>query len=90
MWSKVHIDLPVKYSLFLLDFNENWIFSTDFKKITRKSNLMKIRPVGAELLHADRRTDGQTDMMNLIVAFLNFANVPNADGMTVFMKFFAD
>jgi hypothetical protein len=35
-------------------------------------------------------TCGQTDVMNLIVAFLNFANVPNADGMTVFMKFFAD
>ena len=28
-----------------------------------KSNFMKIRPVGAELLHADGRTDGQTDMM---------------------------
>jgi len=25
------------------------------------SNLMKIRPVGAELFHADRRTDGETD-----------------------------
>jgi hypothetical protein len=25
-----------------------------------KQNLMKIRPVGAELLHVDRRTDGQT------------------------------
>jgi len=30
---------------------------------------MKIRAVGAELLHADRRTD----MMQLIVAFRNFA-----------------
>ena len=35
---------------------------------------MKIRPVGAELFHADRRTDGQTDMTKLIVAFRNFAN----------------
>jgi hypothetical protein len=34
-------------------------------------NLFKIRPVGAELFHAD----GQTDM-NLIIAFRNFANVP--------------
>jgi hypothetical protein len=34
---------------------------------------MKIRPVGAELLHAD----GQTDMTKLIVAFRNFANAPN-------------
>ena len=34
---------------------------------------MKIRPVGAELFHADGRTDGRTDMTKLIVAFHNFA-----------------
>jgi len=33
---------------------------------------MKICPVGAELFHADRRTD----MTNVIVAFRNFANLP--------------
>jgi hypothetical protein len=33
---------------------------------------MKIRPVGAELFHADR----ETDMTKLIVAFRNFANAP--------------
>jgi hypothetical protein len=33
---------------------------------------MKIRPVGAELFHAD----GRTDMTKLIVTFLNFANTP--------------
>jgi len=33
---------------------------------------MKIRPVGAELSHADRRTD----MTKLAVAFRNFANSP--------------
>jgi len=37
---------------------------------------MKIRPVGAEFFHADRRTDGQTDMANLIIAFRNFPNAP--------------
>jgi len=45
---------------------------------------MKIRPVGAELFHAnglrmretDRRTKGQRDMTKLIVAFHNFVNVP--------------
>jgi len=32
--------------------------------------------VGDELLHADERTDGQTDMTKVIVAFRNFANAP--------------
>jgi hypothetical protein len=30
--------------------------------------------VGAELFHADERTDSQTDMTKIIVAFRNFAN----------------
>jgi len=37
---------------------------------------MKIRPVKADLLHADGRTDRQTDMTELIVVFRNFANAP--------------
>ena len=40
---------------------------------------MKIRPVGAELFHADRgyvRTDGRTDMKKQIFALRNFANAP--------------
>ena len=36
---------------------------------------MKILPVGAELF----RTDGQTDMTKLIVAFRNFANAPKEE-----------
>jgi len=35
---------------------------------------MKIRSMGAEL---SMRTDGQTNITNLIAAFLNFANAPN-------------
>jgi hypothetical protein len=34
---------------------------------------MKIREVGAELFHAD----GRTDMTKLIVYFCRFANAPN-------------
>ena len=37
---------------------------------------MKIRPVGAKLLHAELRTDGRTDMTKLIVAFRYFPNAP--------------
>ena len=46
--------------------------------LTRKkvSNFMKIRPERAELLYADRRTDGWTDMTKLMVAFRNFATAP--------------
>jgi hypothetical protein len=40
---------------------------------------MKIRPVGAELFHADRRTD----TTKLIVAFRNFANGPKKETKTV-------
>ena len=46
--------------------------SHQFSKNTLKSNFMKIRPVGAELFHAD----GRTDMTKLIVVFRNFANAP--------------
>jgi len=37
---------------------------------------MKIRPLGAELFHADGRTDRLTDITKLIVAFRNFVNAP--------------
>jgi hypothetical protein len=37
---------------------------------------MKIRPVGAELFHADVQTDKQTDMTQLIVPFRYLANGP--------------
>jgi hypothetical protein len=43
-----------------------------FSKNTQIPNFMKICPVGAELLRADRRTD----MTKLIVAIRNFANAP--------------
>jgi hypothetical protein len=39
---------------------------------------MKIHPVGAELLHAEGRTERQRDRhYETIVALRNFANVPN-------------
>jgi len=40
---------------------------------------MKILLVGAELLNAEGRTERQTDMMNLIVAFCHFEKVPKND-----------
>jgi len=37
---------------------------------------MKIRPVGAELFHADGRADKRTVVTEIIVAFRNFAKAP--------------
>ena len=45
-------------------------FFDRFSKNTPISDVMKIRPVGPELFHAD----AQTDMTKLIVALRNFAN----------------
>jgi len=47
-------------------------FSCQISKNAQISNFMKIYPVGAELLHADRKTD----MGKLIVAFRDFSNAP--------------
>jgi hypothetical protein len=45
-----------------------------FEKKKKASNIIKIRPVGAELLQRK-----QTDMTILIVGFRNFANAPNKE-----------
>jgi hypothetical protein len=64
----MYIGLHVKYPLFLSDFNDTSVFSTDFLKKTQISNLIKIPPEGAELFCAD----GQSEVTN----FLNLANAP--------------
>ena len=46
---------------FLSDFNENLNLKTTFFKKNQLLNLMKIRPVGGEMFHADRQTDRGTD-----------------------------
>ena len=47
---------------------------------------MKILSVGADLFHSDRRTDEQTDMAKLIVAFLNFASAPKKLNLVQLIK----
>jgi hypothetical protein len=68
----MHIGLHVKYPLLLSDFIKKLDFFDGFSKNTPIPNFMKIRPVGAELFHAD----GQTDMMKPAIAFRDFANAP--------------
>ena len=68
--SKMYIGLHGKYPLFLSDVNETLNFLDRLSKNIQISNSTKIRPVGAELFHAD----GRTDMTKLVVAFRSFAN----------------
>jgi hypothetical protein len=46
------------------------------KKKSQISNLIKIRPVGAELFNSEKQTNGRIDMTKLIVVFHKPANAP--------------
>ena len=59
------------YPLFLSDFNETLIFSTEFRKKTQMSSLIKICPVGAQLFHADGRTNGHDETNSRIAQTSN-------------------
>jgi hypothetical protein len=68
IWSQTYSGRRVKYPSYI---NETWIFSADFRKtlkykIPRKS--LRWKP------SCSMRTDGQTDMTELIFAFHNFAD----------------
>ena len=52
--------IHVKYPLFLSDFNETWLFSTDGRKILI-SKFVKTLPMEAELFCEEGQTDRQTD-----------------------------
>jgi hypothetical protein len=62
----------VKYILFLSGLMK-LIFLDRFSKNTQITNFIKIRAVGT-LFHTGGRTNGETNMTNLMVAFCNFAN----------------
>jgi hypothetical protein len=57
--------MKLEFSEYVLKKKKSWV-----------SNVIKIRPVGAELFHADRHVDGWTEMTKLIVAFRNMAKAP--------------
>jgi len=68
------IGLHVKY-LYSCPVLINPVFPRQFLgENVQISNFVKIRPVEAELFHADRGTDTQTDIVKLIVALRSFAN----------------
>jgi hypothetical protein len=64
----ISIGLQVHCPLFLSDFNETRIFWAVFLN-TLISNFTKIHPVGAELFHADRRTDSRDEANSRLSQF---------------------
>jgi hypothetical protein len=49
----MHIDINVKYPLFLSDFYQTLIFVEVFSKNPQISSFLEIRSVEAEMFHAD-------------------------------------
>jgi hypothetical protein len=62
--------VPVISVVFLWNLN----FLDGFSKSPQMSNLLKTRPVGAKLFHAEGERDGHTGRRKSILAFRNFAN----------------
>jgi len=55
--------LNVKYLLFLSDFNNCLLFSTNISKTT-SNKFNKTHPMPEEFFHADTEIDGRTDRQN--------------------------
>ena len=70
-----------KVSLIRVGFQRNLNFLNTFSKQPQISSFIKIRPVGAELFHAE--TDGRAGMTKQIVAFRTFANAPKKDHLDI-------
>jgi len=72
-WTRCDHECTLVLPLFLSDFNETLIFSTDFRKILKHQiscQFVQWEP------SCSMRTDRQTVTINLIVAFNNFAKAP--------------
>ena len=67
----LHVNYPNSCQILI----KLWFSWKILEKNVQISTLMNIRPVEAYLFHVHRRTDVQTDMTNLVVAYRNFLKV---------------
>jgi hypothetical protein len=73
---------------FLSEFNETWIFSTDFWKWSLKDQVLLKTVQGQPRCSMRTDTQKRTDMTKLIVAFCNFANAPENKCLCLFITAF--
>ena len=57
---EMHIFVHENYPIIMSDFNEYWIFSTDFRSVLMLKFIIILK-VGAKLFHVEKRKDGQTN-----------------------------
>ena len=70
---KMFTGIHVRHPIFLPDFNETWVVSTDLRKILK----YKISRKSVQWVPSfSMLTDGHTALWKLIVAFRNFSNAP--------------
>jgi hypothetical protein len=75
----MYIGLHGKCPLFLSDFKENLIFSTDFLKILKYQISRKTIKLERGSMRADVRAEVQIDKTKRIVAVRNFAKASKKD-----------
>jgi len=76
---RMYIGLHVKYPLLLPDFNETWIFSTNFRKILK---FHENTSFGSRVVPGGRM-DRRADTTKLRVVFRNFANASKMSSVCV-------
>ena len=62
-------------------------FLDKFSKNYKIPDLVKIRPIGAKLFHAEGQTERQTEVSKLVVAFRSFANAPKKNNTGILLTF---
>jgi len=77
MWSKMCFGSHVRCLLFWSDLNKTWLFWTDLRKLLKYQISWKsVQWEPSCSMRTDGRTDGQTVMTKLTVAFRKFAKAP--------------
>ena len=66
----VHVKCPIFSCPILTESGVYWQIFIE----SAKSNFMEIRPLGAEMIHADGWGDRRTDMMKIIDDFRDYAS----------------